>query len=138
MHPFARALSGVSSVSQETCLSLVSSLSLAVCHNARRPFAPQVSARAVGLARLPQPSRLIVDHSVLLPVLQHYPLAMNFVHGIDPDSHLLGGWQLDPSKLNKCVVAVRAWRADRVNSVAEGQCGALSDLPPCPRRREHQ
>ena len=26
---------------------------------------------------------------------------MNFVHGIDLDSHLLGGWQLDPSKLNK-------------------------------------
>ena len=39
MHPFARALSGVSSVSQETCLSLVSSLSLAVCHNTRRPSA---------------------------------------------------------------------------------------------------
>ena len=99
MHPFARTLSRVSSVSRETCLSLVSSLSLAVCHNARRPFAPQVSARAAGLARLPQPSRLIIDHSVLLPVLQPYPLAMNFVHGIDPDSHLLGGWQLDPSKL---------------------------------------
>ena len=54
----------------------------------------------MGLAWLPQPSRLIADHSVLLPVLQPYPLAMNFVHGIDPDSHLLGGWQLDPSKLN--------------------------------------
>ena len=103
MHPFARALSGVSSVSQETCLSLVSSLSLAVCHNARRPFAPQVSARAVGLARLPQPGRLIVDHSVLLPVLRPYPLAMNFIHGFDPDSHLLGGWQLDPGKLNSRV-----------------------------------
>jgi len=99
MHPFVRALSGVSSLSQVNCLSLVSGLSLAVCHNARRPFVPQVSARAVGLARLPQPSRLIVDHSVLLPVLQPYPLAMNFVHGIDPDSHLLGVWLLDPSKL---------------------------------------
>ena len=51
MHPFARTLSSVSSVSQETCLSLVSSLSLAVCHNTRRPSAPQVSARAVGLAQ---------------------------------------------------------------------------------------
>ena len=100
MHPFARALSGVSSLSQVDRLSLVSGLSLAVCHNARCPCALQVSARAVGLARLPQQSRLIVDHSVLLPVLQPYPLAMNFVHGIDPDSHLLGGWQLDPSKLN--------------------------------------
>ena len=99
MHPFARALSGVSSVSQETCLSLVSSLSLAVCHNTRRPSAPQVSARAVGLAQLPQPSRLVADHSALLPVLQLYPFAMSFVYGIDPDSHLLGGWQLDPSKL---------------------------------------
>ena len=99
MHPFARALSGVSSVSQETCLSLVSSLVLAVCHNARRPSAPQVSARAVGLAQLPRPGRLVADHSALLPVLQLYPLAMSFVYGIDPDSHLLGGWQLDPSDL---------------------------------------
>ena len=103
MHPFARALSGVSSLSQVNRLSLVSGLSLAVCHNARRPFASQVSARAANLARLPQPGRLIVDHSVLLPVLQPYPLAMNFVHGIDPDSHLLGGWQLDPGKLNSRV-----------------------------------
>ena len=42
-----------------------------------------------------------------LPVLQHYPLAMNFVHGIDPDSHLLGGWQLDPSKLNSIEISQR-------------------------------
>ena len=100
MHPFARAQSGVSSLSQVNSLSLVSGLSLAVCHNARRPFAPQVSARAVGLAQLPQPSRLVADHSALVPVLQLDPLAMNFVQRIDPDSHLLGGWQLDPSKLN--------------------------------------
>ena len=46
----------------------------------------------MGLAQLRQPSRLVADHSALLPVLQLYPLAMNFVHGIDPDSHLLGGW----------------------------------------------
>ena len=60
----------------------------------------QVSARVVGLARLPQQSRLIVDHSVLLPALQPHPLAMNFIRGIDPDSHLLGVWQLDSGKLN--------------------------------------
>ena len=100
MHPFARALSGVSSLSQVDRLSLVSGLSLAVCHNARCPCALQVSARAVGLARLPQQSRLIVDHSVLLPALQPHPLAMNFIRGIDPDSHLLGVWQLDSGKLN--------------------------------------
>ena len=112
MHPFAKTLSRVSSVSQETCLSLVASLSLAVCHNARRPFAPQVSARAVGLAQLPQPSRLVADHSALLPVLQLYPLAMSFVYGIDPDSHLLGGWQLDPNKLKTCTLAATNSRCD--------------------------
>ena len=53
----------------------------------------------MGLAQLRQPSRLVADHSALLPVLQLYPFAMSFVYGIDPDSHLLGGWQLDPSKL---------------------------------------
>ena len=53
----------------------------------------------MGLAQLRQPSRLVADHSALLPVLQLYPLAMSFVYGIDPDSHLLGGWQLDPNKL---------------------------------------
>ena len=99
MHPFTRAQSGVSSSSQVNSLSLVSGLSLAVCHNARCPSAPQVSARAVGLAQLPRPGRLVADHSALLPVLQLHPLAMSFVYGIDPDSHLLGGWQLDPSNL---------------------------------------
>ena len=53
----------------------------------------------MGLAQLRQPSRLVADHSALLPVLQLYPLAMSFVYGIDPDSHLLGGWQFDPNKL---------------------------------------
>ena len=28
---------------------------------------------------------------------------MSFVYGIDPDSHLLGGWQLDPIKLKRDV-----------------------------------
>ena len=28
---------------------------------------------------------------------------MSFVYGIDPDSHLLGGWQLDPIKLKMIV-----------------------------------
>ena len=55
----------------------------------------------MGLAQLRQPSRLVADHSALLPVLQLYPLAMSFVYGIDPDSHLLGGWQLDPIKLKR-------------------------------------
>ena len=54
----------------------------------------------MGLPQPPQPSRLVADHSALLPVLQLYPLAMSFVYGADPDSHLLGGWQLDPNKLN--------------------------------------
>ena len=57
----------------------------------------------MGLAQLRQPSRLVADHSALLPVLQLYPLAMSFVYGIDPDSHLLGGWQLDPIKLKRDV-----------------------------------
>ena len=54
----------------------------------------------MGPAQLRQPSRLVADLSAFLPVLQLYPLAMSFVYGIDPDSHLLGGWQLDPNKLN--------------------------------------
>ena len=55
----------------------------------------------MGPAQLRQPSRLAADLSAFLQVLQLYPLAMSFVYGADPDSHLLGGWQLDPNKLNK-------------------------------------
>ena len=51
--------------------------------------------------QLRQPSRLVADLSHFLQVLRLYPLAMSFVYGIDPDSHLLGGWQLDPIKLKR-------------------------------------
>ena len=51
--------------------------------------------------QLRQPSRLVTDLSHFLPVLRLYPLAMSFVYGTDPDSHLLGGWQFDPNKLNR-------------------------------------
>ena len=61
----------------------------------------------MGLAQLRQPSRLVADHSALLLVLQLYPLAMSFVYGIDPDSHLLGGWQLDPIKLKSANNSIR-------------------------------
>ena len=54
----------------------------------------------MGPAQLRQPSRLVADLSAFLPVLQLYPLAMSFVYGTDPDSHLLGGWQFDSNKLN--------------------------------------
>ena len=47
-----------------------------------------------------QPSRLVTDLSHFLPVLRLYPLAMSFVYGTNPDSHLLGGWQFDSNKLN--------------------------------------
>ena len=32
---------------------------------------------------------------------------MSFVYGIDPDSHLLGGWQLDPIKLKITITVGR-------------------------------
>ena len=99
MHPFAMALSGVSSRSQVDHLSLVSRLSLSVCYNTRRPCVLQVFARAKDLAWLRHPSQLIADRSALLLAFQPQPFAMNLIRGIDPDSYLLGGWQLGPGGL---------------------------------------
>ena len=100
MHLFAMALSGVSSRSQVDRLSLVSRLSLSVCYNTRRPCVLQVFARAKDLAWLRHPSQLNADRSALLLAFQPQPFAMNLIRGIDPDSHLLGVWQLDSGKLN--------------------------------------
>ena len=99
MHLFAMALSGVSSLSQVDRLSLVSRLSLSVCYNTRRPCVLQVFARAKDLAWLRHPSQLIADRSALLLAFQPQPFAMNLIRGIDPDSYLLGGWQLGPGGL---------------------------------------
>ena len=70
----------------------------------------------MGPAQLRQPSRLVADLSAFLPVLQLYPLAMSFVYGSDPDSHLLGGWQLDPNKLNMGAVPGHGPGSDQLHS----------------------
>ena len=72
MHPFARALSGVSSLSQVDRLSLVSRLSLSVCYNTCRPRVLQVFTHTEDHVRHRQLSRLNADHSAL-------PLAYNLI-----------------------------------------------------------
>ena len=83
--------------------ALVSRLSLSVCYNTRRPCVLQVFARAKDLAWLRHPSQLNADRSALLLAFQPQPFAMNLIRGIDPDSYLLGGWQLGPGGLNTSV-----------------------------------
>ena len=80
----------------------LSSQSFSLLQHTSAPCAPGL--RPYGGPRAASATKLTQRRPLGSPTrLQPHPPAMNLIRGIDPDSYLLGGWQLGPGGLNTSV-----------------------------------